>query len=180
MYLANHTLNLAKRIKFLNSSRCVMALQALDHKGPLYYNIVTKKLDPNKLESNEYRSHRLLIIRISPAPQRVAKQTSPSHDVPYSLSEGNNKRFLDCSPHLEVKEEKHNFEEVKIHPIQRPSVLKDGLGNTNPLVLAEADMTTDNQPPPKIRSTAKLTAPKSKRKIARRKGVGRQSRKSTG
>ncbi|KAI3444781.1 hypothetical protein Pfo_001446 [Paulownia fortunei] len=79
-----------------------------------------------------------------------------------------------------VKEDMHNFEEVMIPPIQKPLVLKDGLGNTNPPVVAEPDLPTDDQPPPKIRSIAKLTAPKSKRKRGRRKGAGRRNRRSTG
>lgn len=78
-------------------------------------------------------------------------------------------------------EQMYNFEEVKIHPIQRPLVLKDGSGNTSPPVPAEPGLPADDQPPPKIRSIAKLTAPKSKRKRGRRKGAaGRRSRRSTG
>ncbi|KAL0397689.1 UNVERIFIED_CONTAM: hypothetical protein Scaly_0217300 [Sesamum calycinum] len=73
-----------------------------------------------------------------------------------------------------VKEEMNSFEEVKIQPIQTPLVLKDGSGNTTPPVQGEPDLPTDDQPPPKIRSIAKLTAPKSKRKRGRRKVAGRR------
>ncbi|XP_011089646.1 uncharacterized protein LOC105170520 isoform X2 [Sesamum indicum] len=73
-----------------------------------------------------------------------------------------------------VKEEMNSFEEVKITPIQTPLVLKDGSGNTTPPVQGEPDLPTDDQPPPKIRSIAKLTAPKSKKKRGRRKVAGRR------
>ncbi|KAI3449058.1 hypothetical protein Pfo_005723 [Paulownia fortunei] len=72
-----------------------------------------------------------------------------------------------------AKEEMNNFEEVRIQPIQRPLVLKDGLRSTSPAVLAEPNLPTDDQPPPKIRSISMLTAPKSKSTRGRRKGAGR-------
>lgn len=66
------------------------------------------------------------------------------------------------------------FEKVKIHSIQRPLVLKDGLGNTSPPVPAEPDLLMDDQSPPEIRSISNLTAaPKSKDKRGRRKGAAR-------
>ncbi|KAK4414606.1 hypothetical protein Salat_2873600 [Sesamum alatum] len=73
-----------------------------------------------------------------------------------------------------VKEEMNSFEEMKIQPIQTPLVLKDGSDNTTPPVQAEPDLPTDDQAPAKIRSIAKLTAPKGKRKRGRRKVAGRR------
>ncbi|KAG8391537.1 hypothetical protein BUALT_Bualt01G0198000 [Buddleja alternifolia] len=79
-----------------------------------------------------------------------------------------------------VKEEMNTFEEVKIHPIQRPLVLKEEPSNPSPPVLAGPDLPTDDHPSPKTRSISKITTPKSKRKRGRRRGSGRWSRRSVG
>ncbi|KAH6779713.1 hypothetical protein C2S52_010950 [Perilla frutescens var. hirtella] len=72
-----------------------------------------------------------------------------------------------------VKEEMNSFEEVKIQ--QMPLVLKDGSGNTSPSIIA------DEKPPVKVRSIAKITGSRSKRKRGRKKvATGRRSRRSTG
>ncbi|KAL2477870.1 hypothetical protein Fot_47025 [Forsythia ovata] len=79
-----------------------------------------------------------------------------------------------------VKEEINNIEKVKIQATQTPLVLKDGSGSTIPPVAADPDLATDDQPPPKLRSISKLTAPKTRRKRGRRKGSGQWSRRSSG
>ncbi|XP_059633857.1 uncharacterized protein LOC132276448 isoform X2 [Cornus florida] len=81
-----------------------------------------------------------------------------------------------------AQEELNNFEEVKILPVEKPQVVKKEQDSTDPQVTAqELDLPTDDQPPRKIRSISKLTAPKNKRKRGRRKaGSGRWSRKSSG
>lgn len=79
-----------------------------------------------------------------------------------------------------VKKEMDNLEEVKIHPTKMPLELKDGSGNTTPSVLSEPDPLTEDQSPPKIRSIAKLTAPRTKRKRGRKKvTTSRRSRRRT-
>ncbi|XP_057808350.1 uncharacterized protein LOC131022835 [Salvia miltiorrhiza] len=77
-----------------------------------------------------------------------------------------------------VKEEMNSFEEVKIQ--QMPLVLKDETGDTTPSVIAEPG-TADDQPPAKVRSIAKITGTRSKRKRGRKKAAtSRRGRRSTG
>ncbi|KAL1543330.1 hypothetical protein AAHA92_20319 [Salvia divinorum] len=77
-----------------------------------------------------------------------------------------------------VKEEMDSFEEVKIQ--EMPMVLKDETDNTTPPVIAEPG-TADDQPPAKVRSIAKLTGARSKRKRGRKKAATyRRGRRSTG
>ncbi|CAI9765152.1 unnamed protein product [Fraxinus pennsylvanica] len=78
-----------------------------------------------------------------------------------------------------LKEDMNNFEEVKIQAIQKPLVLNDGSGSTIPPLPADADQATDDQPPPKLRSISKITAPKIRRKRGRRKGSGQWKRRSS-
>ncbi|KAL8495660.1 hypothetical protein ACS0TY_019682 [Phlomoides rotata] len=80
-----------------------------------------------------------------------------------------------------VKKEMDNLEEVKIHhPTQMPLELKNESGNTTPSVLSEPDPLTEDQSPPKLRSIAKLTAPRTKRKRGRKKvSTSRRSRRRT-
>lgn len=78
-----------------------------------------------------------------------------------------------------VKEEMNNFEEVEIQAIQKPLVLNDGSGSTIPPLPADADQANDDQPPPKLRSISKLTAPKTRRKRGKRKGSGQWKRRSS-
>lgn len=77
-----------------------------------------------------------------------------------------------------VKEEMDSFEEVKIQGM--PMVLKDETDNTTPPVIAEPG-TADDQPPAKVRSIAKLTGARSKRKRGRKRAATyRRGRRSTG
>lgn len=79
-----------------------------------------------------------------------------------------------------VKKEMDNLEDVKIHPTQMALEPKEGSGNTAPSILSEPDPLTEDQSPPKIRSIAKLTAPRTKRKTGRKKGsTSRRSRRRT-
>ncbi|GFQ06543.1 hypothetical protein PHJA_002798300 [Phtheirospermum japonicum] len=76
-----------------------------------------------------------------------------------------------------VKEEMNNFDEVIINPtIEKPVARKD---IASP-VMDEPNLPTDDQPPSKIRSIAKITAPRSKRKRGRKKSARRRTRRSTG
>lgn len=78
-----------------------------------------------------------------------------------------------------VKEEMVSFEEVKIQ--QMPLALNGGSGITTPPVITEPDLLADDQAPAKVRSIAKITGSRSKRKRGRKKGsTGRRSRRSTG
>ncbi|KAK6162641.1 hypothetical protein DH2020_002482 [Rehmannia glutinosa] len=114
-----------------------------------------------------------------------------SHGDGVANADGNSghARFADAYKNVEdgdlidnqrVKEEMNSFDEVMIHPIPGPLAHDDLLGSTTPSVLAEPDLPADDQPPQKIRSIAKLTAPRSKRKRGRKKAAGRRSRRSTG
>ncbi|XP_042065456.1 uncharacterized protein LOC121808967 [Salvia splendens] len=77
-----------------------------------------------------------------------------------------------------VKEEMDSFEEVKIQ--EMPMVLKDETVNTTPPVIAEPG-TADDQPPAKVRSIAKITGARSKRKRGRKRtATYRRGRRSTG
>ncbi|XP_042038323.1 uncharacterized protein LOC121784224 [Salvia splendens] len=77
-----------------------------------------------------------------------------------------------------VKEEMDSFEEVKIQ--EMPMVLKDETNNTTPPIIAEPG-TADDQPPAKVRSIAKLTGARSKRKRGRKRAATyRRGRRSTG
>lgn len=78
-----------------------------------------------------------------------------------------------------VKEEMNSFEEVKIQHI--PLALNDGSGITTPPVITEPDLLADDRAPAKVRSIAKITGSRSKRKRGRKKGsTGRRTRRSTG
>lgn len=73
-----------------------------------------------------------------------------------------------------VKEEMDSFNEVKIQ--QKPLLVKEEPGNSTPQPTAEAV-----QPPAKVRSIAKITGARSKRKRGRKKAAtGRRTRRSTG
>ncbi|KAL3814994.1 hypothetical protein ACJIZ3_016262 [Penstemon smallii] len=72
-----------------------------------------------------------------------------------------------------VKEEVHDYE-----PIQRSLVLRDESGSTAP-VTEESKLPAEDQPPPKTRSIAKLTAPKTQARRGRRRGTGRWGRRYT-
>lgn len=73
-----------------------------------------------------------------------------------------------------VKEEMDSFNEVKIQ--QKPLMVKEESGNSSPAALAEPE-----QPPAKVRSIAKITGTRSKRKRGRKRAAtGRRSRRSTG
>lgn len=77
-----------------------------------------------------------------------------------------------------VKEEMNSFEEVKIQ--QMPLALNDGSADSTPPVKTEPDL-ADDRTPAKVRSIAKITGLRSKRKRGRKKGsAGRRGRKSTG
>ncbi|KAJ8572586.1 hypothetical protein K7X08_009097 [Anisodus acutangulus] len=68
-----------------------------------------------------------------------------------------------------MKEEMSNFEELKIHSVEKPQVLEHVQKATIPASVPDPDLTVDDQPAPKIRSISKLTAPKSKKRKARRR-----------
>ncbi|XP_059313635.1 uncharacterized protein LOC132064614 [Lycium ferocissimum] len=70
-----------------------------------------------------------------------------------------------------MKEEMSNFEELKIHPVEKPPVLEHVQKVTIPASVPEPDpdLPLDDQPAPKIRSISKITAPKSKKRKARRR-----------
>ncbi|CDP09443.1 unnamed protein product [Coffea canephora] len=77
-----------------------------------------------------------------------------------------------------LKQDRNNFDEVHMQPMEKPQVAKDEPHSTVTTVIAGPDQQTDNQPPPKVRSIAKLTATKSRRKKGRRKASsGRWSRR---
>lgn len=63
-----------------------------------------------------------------------------------------------------------NFEEYKIHSVEKPQVLECAQKGTVPTSLPDPDPALDDQPTPKIRSISRLTAPpKSKKRKARRR-----------
>lgn len=64
-----------------------------------------------------------------------------------------------------MKEEMSNFEEFKIHSAENHRVLKNV---TIPASVPDPDP-VDDQPAPKIRSISQLSAPKNKKKKARRR-----------
>lgn len=77
-----------------------------------------------------------------------------------------------------VKEEMNSFEEVKIQQIPLP--VKDETGNTTPSVIAEPGA-ADDQLPAKVRSIAKITGTRTKRKRGRKKAAtSRRTRRSMG
>ncbi|XP_027106577.1 uncharacterized protein [Coffea arabica] len=79
-----------------------------------------------------------------------------------------------------LKQDRNNFDGVHMQPMEKPQVAKDEPHSTVTTVIAGPDQQTDNQPPPKVRSIAKLTATKSRRKKGRRKASsGRWSRRSS-
>ncbi|XP_075073596.1 uncharacterized protein LOC107831848 [Nicotiana tabacum] len=73
-----------------------------------------------------------------------------------------------------MKEEMTNFEEFKIHSVEKPQVLETVQKGTVPTSPPDPDLALDDQPAPKIRSISRLTAPKSKKKKARRR-AGRRN-----
>ncbi|KAH6768273.1 hypothetical protein C2S51_013609 [Perilla frutescens var. frutescens] len=104
---------------------------------------------------------------------------SPPHSE--NGMEGTYKRVEDgvLIDNQRVKGEMNSFEDMKIQ--QMPLVLEDGSGNTTPPVIADSDLLADDQPPAKVRSIAKITGSRSKRKMGRKKSAtGRRSRRSTG
>ncbi|MCD9559590.1 hypothetical protein HAX54_017642 [Datura stramonium] len=81
-----------------------------------------------------------------------------------------------------MKEEMSNFEELKIHSAEKPRVLEHGQKVTisasipDPDPDPDPDLPLDDQPAPKIRSISKITAPKSKKRKARRRtGSGKRN-----
>lgn len=62
------------------------------------------------------------------------------------------------------------FEQLKTEPIQRPLLLKDGLGNANCSILAKADAPTDGKRRKRVRFISDLPSPKGNNKRSRRKG----------
>lgn len=68
-----------------------------------------------------------------------------------------------------MKEEMSNFEEFKIHSAEKPRVLEHVQKVTIPASVPDPDVPVDDQPAPKIRSISQLSAPKSKKRKARRR-----------
>ncbi|KAL3516871.1 hypothetical protein ACH5RR_023773 [Cinchona calisaya] len=77
------------------------------------------------------------------------------------------------------KGERNNFDEVCVQYVEKPLVAKEEPESTF-TTLAGPDLQTNNHSAPKVRSIAKLTAPKSRKKRGRRKsGFGRGRRRSS-
>lgn len=77
-----------------------------------------------------------------------------------------------------MKEEMSNFEEFKIHSVEKPPVLEhvQEVTTTASVPVPDPEPAQDDQPAPKVCSISRITAPKSKkRKSRRRAGSGRRS-----
>lgn len=120
-------------------------------------------------------------------PDTAASSRGKSVNAPDVIENTDRSLLLDTNTNPEdgiliynqrMKEEMSNFEEFKIHCVEKPQVLEHSQKVTIPASIPDPDpdLPLDDQPAPKIRSISKLTAPKSKKRKARRRaGSGKRN-----
>lgn len=118
-------------------------------------------------------------------PDTAASSRGKSVNAPDVIESTDRSLLLDTNTNPEdgiliynqrMKEEMSNFEEFKIHSVEKPQVLEHSQKVTIPASIPDPDLPLDDQPAPKIRSISKLTAPKSKKRKARRRaGSGKRN-----
>ncbi|KAL3350152.1 hypothetical protein AABB24_022922 [Solanum stoloniferum] len=112
-------------------------------------------------------------------PDNAASRHGQAVNVPDVIESTDRSLLMDTNTNSEdgvliynqkMKEEMSNFEEFKIHSAENHQVLEHVQKVTIPASVPDPDLAGDDQPAPKIRSISQLSAPKSKKRKARRRG----------